>query len=45
MHAAVIAEPGGPGVLRWTELADPVPGPDEVLVASGHSGKIDLRAD
>jgi putative PIG3 family NAD(P)H quinone oxidoreductase len=32
MHAVVISEPGGPDVLRWTEVADPVPGPGEVLV-------------
>jgi putative PIG3 family NAD(P)H quinone oxidoreductase len=32
MHAVVITEPGGPDVLQWTEVADPVPGPGEVLV-------------
>ena len=32
MHAVVITEPGGPDVLRWTEVADPVPGPGEVVV-------------
>jgi putative PIG3 family NAD(P)H quinone oxidoreductase len=32
MHAVVITEPGGPDVLRWTEVDDPVPGPGEVLV-------------
>ncbi|GIJ51986.1 NAD(P)H quinone oxidoreductase [Virgisporangium aliadipatigenens] len=32
MHAVVISEPGGPEVLRWTEVDDPVAGPDEVLV-------------
>src|SRR6201996_6799539 len=32
MHAVVITEPGGPEVLQWTEVPDPVPGPDEVLV-------------
>jgi putative PIG3 family NAD(P)H quinone oxidoreductase len=32
MHAVVITEPGGPEVLRWTEVPDPVPGPGEVLV-------------
>ena len=32
MHAVVITEPGGPEVLQWTEVADPVPGPGEVLV-------------
>jgi putative PIG3 family NAD(P)H quinone oxidoreductase len=32
MHAVVISEPGGPEVLRWAEVADPRPGPGEVLV-------------
>ena len=32
MHAVVIAESGGPEVLQWTEVPDPVPGPGEVLV-------------
>ena len=32
MHAVVIAEPGGPDVLRWTEVPDPSPGPGEVLI-------------
>lgn len=32
MHAVVITEPGGPEVLRWTEVPDPVPGPGQVLV-------------
>ena len=32
MHAIVIDEPGGPGVLAWREVPDPVPGPDQVLV-------------
>jgi putative PIG3 family NAD(P)H quinone oxidoreductase len=32
MHAVVITEPGGPEVLRWTEVEDPVPGHGEVLV-------------
>jgi putative PIG3 family NAD(P)H quinone oxidoreductase len=32
MHAVVITEPGGPEVLRWTEVDDPRPGPGEVLV-------------
>jgi putative PIG3 family NAD(P)H quinone oxidoreductase len=33
MHAVVVTEPGGPEVLRWTEVPDPVPGPGEVLVS------------
>jgi putative PIG3 family NAD(P)H quinone oxidoreductase len=32
MHAVVITEPGGPEVLRWTEVPDPEPGPGEVLI-------------
>ncbi len=32
MHAIVIREPGGPEVLEWTEVPDPVAGPGEVLV-------------
>jgi putative PIG3 family NAD(P)H quinone oxidoreductase len=32
MHAIVITAPGGPDVLTWTEVEDPVPGPGEVVV-------------
>jgi putative PIG3 family NAD(P)H quinone oxidoreductase len=32
MYAITIREPGGPDVLTWTEVPDPVPGPGEVLV-------------
>ena len=32
MHAVVITEPGGPEVLRWLEVPDPVPGPGEVVI-------------
>lgn len=32
MHAVVITRPGDPDVLQWTEVEDPVPGPDEVLI-------------
>ncbi|MEU5386747.1 quinone oxidoreductase [Kitasatospora cineracea] len=32
MQAIRIEEHGGPEVMRWTELPDPVPGPGEVLV-------------
>ena len=38
MHAVVISEPGGPEVLRWTEVADPRPGPGEVLVEVAAAG-------
>ncbi|GAA4233709.1 NAD(P)H-quinone oxidoreductase [Streptosporangium album] len=32
MHAIVIDKPGGPGVLAWQEVPDPVPGPGDVLI-------------
>jgi putative PIG3 family NAD(P)H quinone oxidoreductase len=32
MRAITITEPGGPEVLKWTEVPDPEPGPGEVLV-------------
>ncbi|MFD0262233.1 quinone oxidoreductase family protein [Kitasatospora indigofera] len=32
MHAIRIEKHGGPEVMQWTELPDPVPGPGEVLV-------------
>ena len=32
MHAITVREPGGPEVLEWTEVADPVPGRGEVLI-------------
>jgi putative PIG3 family NAD(P)H quinone oxidoreductase len=32
MHAVVITEPGGPEVLRWTEVPDPEPAPGEVVI-------------
>lgn len=32
MHAAVVTEPGGPEVLRWTEVPDPVAAAGEVLL-------------
>src|ERR1700758_106418 len=32
MHAVVITKPGGPEVLQWAEVGDPVPGHGEVLV-------------
>src|SRR3712207_7762601 len=32
MRAVTISEPGGPEVLGWGEVPDPVPGPGEVLV-------------
>jgi putative PIG3 family NAD(P)H quinone oxidoreductase len=38
MHAVVISEPGGPDVLRWAEVADPQPGPGEVVVEVAAAG-------
>ena len=38
MHAVVISEPGGPEVLRWTEVEDPRPGPGEVLIEVAAAG-------
>jgi putative PIG3 family NAD(P)H quinone oxidoreductase len=32
VRAVVINEPGGPEVLTWTEVPDPEPGPEEVLI-------------
>jgi putative PIG3 family NAD(P)H quinone oxidoreductase len=32
MHAIVIAEPGGPEVLAWQEVPDPLPEPGEVII-------------
>src|ERR1044072_6016881 len=32
MHAITVREPGGPGVLEWTERPDPAPGTGEVLI-------------
>jgi putative PIG3 family NAD(P)H quinone oxidoreductase len=32
MHAITVREPGGPEVMEWTSVADPVAGPGEVVV-------------
>ncbi len=33
MHAVLATEPGGPDVLAWTTVQDPVAGPEEVLLS------------
>jgi putative PIG3 family NAD(P)H quinone oxidoreductase len=38
MRAVVITEPGGPDVLRLTEVADPVAGPGEVVIDVAAAG-------
>jgi putative PIG3 family NAD(P)H quinone oxidoreductase len=38
MHAIVVTEPGGPDVMRWLEVPDPVPGPGEVVIEVAASG-------
>ncbi|MEU1546790.1 quinone oxidoreductase [Nocardia sp. NPDC005745] len=38
MRAVVVSEPGGPDVLRYNHMPDPVPGPGEVLVRTGAIG-------
>ncbi|BCB86055.1 NAD(P)H-quinone oxidoreductase [Phytohabitans suffuscus] len=37
MRAITIPEPGGPDVLTWAEVPDPVPGPGEVLIRTAAS--------
>jgi putative PIG3 family NAD(P)H quinone oxidoreductase len=37
VHAITIAEPGGPDVLTWAEVPDPVPGSGEVLIRTAAS--------
>jgi putative PIG3 family NAD(P)H quinone oxidoreductase len=32
MHAITFSEHGGPEVLQWTKVADPTPGPGEVII-------------
>ena len=38
MRAVVITEPGGPDVLQWLRVPDPVPGPGEVVIEVAASG-------
>ncbi len=38
MRAIVIARPGGPEVLEYREVPDPVPGPDDLLVCVRAAG-------
>jgi NADPH:quinone reductase len=38
MHVILVRDYGGPEAMTWTELPDPVPGPNEVLVRLGVAG-------
>lgn len=38
MHAVTITAPGGPEVLQWSEVEDPTPGPDEVVIEVAAAG-------
>ncbi len=38
MHAIRITETGEPGVMRWTEIEDPQPGPGELVVRVAAAG-------
>ncbi len=38
MKAIQVTQTGGPEVLHWTEVADPMPGPEEVLVSVAAAG-------
>lgn len=38
MHAVTIAAPGGPEVLTWSEVDDPRPGPDQVVIDVAAAG-------
>jgi putative PIG3 family NAD(P)H quinone oxidoreductase len=38
MRAVVITKPGGPEVLRWLDVPDPVPGPGDVVIEVVASG-------
>jgi putative PIG3 family NAD(P)H quinone oxidoreductase len=38
VHAVTIPAPGGPEVLTWAEVDDPIPGPDEVVIDVAAAG-------
>src|ERR1700760_1180490 len=38
IRAVIITQPGGPEVLQWEEVPDPVPGPGEVLIDVAAAG-------
>jgi putative PIG3 family NAD(P)H quinone oxidoreductase len=38
VHAVTIPQPGGPEVLTWAEVDDPVAGPDDVLIEIAAAG-------
>ena len=37
-HAILLDEPGGPEVLQWRQIADPVAGEGELVVRNTHPG-------
>jgi NADPH2:quinone reductase len=38
MRAIVVSSPGGPEVLEYTEVEDPAPGPDELVIDTAAAG-------
>ena len=38
MYAVTVPEPGGPDVLTWSEVDDPTPGPDDVVIEIAAAG-------
>ena len=42
MRAIVLEQYGGPEVLVVRDIPDPVPGPEEVLVAAKHQSFLDI---
>ncbi len=38
MYAVTMPEPGGPEVLTWSEVDDPTPGPEEVVIEIAAAG-------
>ena len=38
MYAVTVPEPGGPDVMTWSEVDDPTPGPEEVVIEIAAAG-------